>query len=340
MNGRSPMCRVLIISLLTVMASALMIGHGPSLTDDASGADLAFHSLAVSLFPGELTAKTTEDQLGAVTFGGNVTVEKPQVNRQVTVTLTASIDNGWPLGLSPQSVMFTNPGTHKFSTTVIVPPGTLADAKGAVTVIATAESRIWNEEASAIATVKVGQYVKANVTLLDGDKQTIDEGGTLIGKILINNTGNGQDTLIINISSGRNLLSSWDLPDPVMIPPGQYAEVTFDLTLKDDLDVGVGEDAIRIIVLKVISMQAQGQGGLYSKTITLSVHIMTFQGKIVENWWRYSLWGVGIGAAIGVPVYLWKRFRPGSKELEPHIPTGTLLPEKDPVAGALFSRDV
>ena len=88
-------------------------------SDDTAYADTPFHSLQISLFPAELTAKLTETELGAVTFGGNVTVEKPQAIAEVTVSLTAECGRGWPAVHSPQTMKFINPGTQRFQVTGI-----------------------------------------------------------------------------------------------------------------------------------------------------------------------------------------------------------------------------
>jgi hypothetical protein len=298
---------IVLVACATVMLLSLSTEVGV-LTEPAS-ADLPMHSLEVSLFPSELTAKPTEDALGAVTFGGNLTVEKPQGVERVTVTLSGSISSGWPLVITPQTIAFINPRTERFQATVIVPPGTLASAQGVLTVTAVAKSPIWDDEATAVATVRVDQYLKMNVTLLDVSDNVVEKGGTFIGKFRINNTGNGLDTFIVEIVKGNDLLQSWDLPDPLMIPPGQFAEVSFSLTLKDDLDVGVGEDAYRTFTLRVSSMYMQEHGGVYSKDIPLYVHIMTFTGKLVENWMTYILWIAATVVVVVTPLYLWRRFR-------------------------------
>ena len=96
--------------------------------------------LSPSLYPNQLQAKVTQAQLGAVTFGGNATVEKIQGIERVTVTLQAIVNTGWPVVLSPQTIAFINPGNQKFQVTVIVPPSTSSLLVGNVIVTGSAKA--------------------------------------------------------------------------------------------------------------------------------------------------------------------------------------------------------
>ena len=306
-----PVTTVKVVALLGSVVLLLMVSTftGVDLLIEPSSADLPMHSLEVSLYPGELTAKVTEDQLGAVTFGGNVTVEKPQGVERVTVTLSGSVSSGWPVAISPTTIAFINPRTQRFSATVIVPPATLASVQEVLTVTAIAKSPIWDDEATAIATVKVAQYIKANVTILEGSGEAVDKGETFVGKFRINNTGNGQDIFTVELVTGMKFIESMDMPDPVMIPPGQYADVTFSFTIKDDLDMGVGEASYQTFTLRISSTAMQEQGVAYTKNLPFYVKIMTFTGKIVENWLVITIWIAVTVVVVVTPLYLLRRFR-------------------------------
>ncbi|MCK5415614.1 MAG: hypothetical protein KAJ35_09560, partial [Thermoplasmata archaeon] len=203
--------------------------------DDTAYADSPVHSLEISLFPAELTARITQSQLGAVTFGGNVTIEKPQAVGRLTVTLSYECGREWPVRIHPQSIDFINPGTQSFQVTIMVPPGTPVSS-ATVTVNAHAESPLWEADESASATVRVGQFFKMNFRT-DADKYQTGEGLTVSGKLFINNSGNGEDSFRIEMENDPSAVSGFDVDEVVTMPPFTTLEVGFRVHISEDFDV-------------------------------------------------------------------------------------------------------
>jgi hypothetical protein len=250
--------------------------------------------LSVTLTPDQLEAKVTESQLGAVTFDGNVTVDKPQGVERVTVSLSGDTDKGWPISVSPQTIVFINLGTQRFSFTVIVAPATPV-SKAIGTVLAHGHSPIWDAEVSVSVHVNVRQYFKM---LFSTSSESFDSepGGTVAGILYVNNSGNGEDTFTLSIEDPPKELSRWSFePETVTVPSGRFAEVKFSLRIKEDMDVGMDGKEITVN-LKVQSMEANEKGLLYAKTLPVEIFIPGFEDHLIEEWPTYV--GLGVVATI------------------------------------------
>ena len=284
-----------ILALLTV---------GLTATDDASA--LPMHSLDVSLEPAQLDAKVTEGKEGSVTFGGNVSIDKQQGVERVTVSLTADCGNGWEAIVSPATMTFINPGTQRFSLTVVVPEGTPVSS-ATTTVYAHAESPIWEEDKSASTRVNVLQYFKLEVTaqqvLLEGEA-----GGTVMGKLLVNNSGNGDDNFAFSVEDAPKGVEKWHFnEEQLLIPRGLSAEVTYTLFIDEDLEVG--QDGLSMtVVFKVTSLVAEQAGIHVSKTYPITIYCQGWEEHLREEWPTYVSYGV-IAAAVIVPAWFLIRWR-------------------------------
>ncbi len=221
--------RTLLLGLALFGLSMLLI-QIDAVTDEVEAIPL--HSMEISLYPDELFAKITNQQLGAVTYGGNVTIEKPLGIDEVEVRLSADCTRGWPTVISPTTLVFTEAGTERFTVTVIVPPAT-PPVSGTVTATAVAHSQIWDETASAEVTASVLQYYQFKIWI-DGNTGEGEPGGTIGGTITIFNNGTGEDRFLISLESTPDMISHVDVDNSITIPSKFEVDVQFTLTISDD----------------------------------------------------------------------------------------------------------
>jgi len=231
--------------------------------------------LSLSLFPSALQAKVTQAQLGAVTFGGNATVEKMQGIERVTVTLTAVVNTGWPVVLSPQTIPFINPGTVKFQVTVIVPPATSSLLVGNVIVNGQAKAPLISPVvAAASAVVTVSQYFKLRIEAEQPLRQ-VKPGELTYNVVNVYNDGNGQDTFELEIENNENLvkkqftvlLGSTD----ITVQPMEYQPVRITVQTPQDWTIWTKE--MNTLSLKVSSSEARSKNELYSKAYPLFIYM-------------------------------------------------------------------
>jgi hypothetical protein len=305
--------RFLLLSCLIAVAFTMLIVGSKSIEYAEA---LPGHSMTVTLTPDELVAKVSETGLGAVTFGGNVTVEKPQGVERVTVTLTGDCDKGWPISLSRQTIPFINPGSESFSFTVIVPPATpVSQAIG--TVHAHAHSPIWDDDQTTTVRISVQQYFKMDLWT-SSESFDGEVGGSVAGKLFINNSGNGEDTFSISIVEAPDAIKRWKLSqDTISIPVGFYDDIRFTLDISDDLNVGM--DSMNIeVMLRVKSMAADERGLLYVKTYPVFIFFQGLEAQLYEEWPTYVGYGV-VASLIIVPVVFILRRRKRRREPIPDL---------------------
>lgn len=179
-----------------LVASLLLSGAASATPVDGTGADADGPSvgpipvLSLSLFPSQLQAQVSQSQLGAVTFGGNATVEQ-MFFMSSKVTLTAVVNTGWPVVLSPQTMEFTGSGTEQFQVTVIVPPATSALVTGNVIVTGQCKAPgLSPVVAAASAVVTVAPYYGGRIEAKSGNLD-VDSGEAAVLNVTIYNDGNG-----------------------------------------------------------------------------------------------------------------------------------------------------
>ncbi len=306
MRWRHP-STLLILAVALFVMSLVVIS-----TDDASA--LPMHSLHVSLFPEELGAKVTEDQMGAVTFGGNVTIEKQQGVERVTVTLDADTASGWPTVVSPQTMAFINPGTQQFQLNVIVPSGTPVSSTTS-TVYVHASSPIWEEDQTAIVRVYVLQYYKLDIWM-DQTMYESEPGESVMGRIYVNNSGNGEDTFAISVEKlPKGVRECRFDAEQQTVPHGLYGEFTFTILSDEDLEVGQDGNMLTVVV-KVKSLGAKDKGLLLVKSHPFYVYFPGWEQTLRDEWPTYVAYGVAV-AVVVVPTFLVIRWRRGRKREEP-----------------------
>jgi hypothetical protein len=120
--------RVTVLSMVLVMVAAFAL---PTVVpmETAEGAPNPIPILSLSLYPSSRTAFVTYNEGDTVSFDGNVTVDQmPYITSEVT--LTAVVNTGWSVILSQSSFTFKNPGTQRFTVSVIVPAGVDGNVTG------------------------------------------------------------------------------------------------------------------------------------------------------------------------------------------------------------------
>ena len=254
--------------------------------------------LSISLFPTQLGAKVTADQLGAVTFGGNVTVEQLRIMTS-KVTLTAVISTGWPVVISPSTIEFTGSGTERFTVTVIVPPGTSALITGNVIVVGTCKAPVLAPVvASAGAIVTVGPYYDIDI---DSDDPVITLSPGESGEVTIQvwNRGNGIAAVTASVGSAPQNMKFELSDETLIIDPEHFENLTVKITAKESVSRSNHEALIYFTV-------AEGQP-LYEENgtvFTIAIRIPSYASAIGYPVIVALVVLTSIGVAV---VVLWKK---------------------------------
>ncbi len=243
--------------------------------EEAEAAPNPIPILSLSLFPSQLQAKITQAQLGAVTFGGNATVEKMARVERVTVTLTAVVNTGWPVVISPSTMAFINPGTQRFQVTVIVPPSTSSLLTGNVIVTGNAKApALAPVVAAASAVVTVSQFFDLTIEAEQPLRQ-VKPGELTYNVINVYNEGNGQDTFELEIENNEKLvedqytvlLGSTD----ITVQQDEYQPVR--ITVQTPQQWTLYKKQMTQLVVKVTSSEARAKNLLYTKTYPLYLYM-------------------------------------------------------------------
>lgn len=296
---------VLLLIVLTLLCPVTIVcGSPPRPTGDEPGFDSGPVPVAsVSLDPSQVEAEVTQSQLGEAEFQGTVLVDQPEYLSS-DITLTATVNTGWPLTLSPQSAQITGPGSLDFTVTVQVPPATSSLRTGNVIVTASVKAPMLAPVlATASAIVTVSQYFKLRLEI-EEPMVSLERGEEDETEVLIYNDGNGQDTFSIDMET---------VPEGIRVSLDQS-----QMTVQQDehetvvLRVKVEEGAqggMHTIVVRARSMESQG---LYSKTYPINVRVETLtsdmsSGDVIA----YVGLGVITAAAAVIGV---RRFRARSRD--------------------------
>jgi hypothetical protein len=248
---------------ITVMTAALLLLC--PLISVVGLMDAAFNPvpvLTLSITPTELQAVVTPSQNGPVMFGGNATVEMLPF---MTVTVTLSASCQWPAILSPSTMTFEDSITQQFYVTVVVPPRTSSLMVGTLIVSGTAKAPgISIVTASANAVVTVRQYFGLVVSVLGGPFEGLHAGSTVTGRLAVNNTGNGLDSVTIDLLDPHGLISTRDMIRSVDIKQEESEEVLFTLHVNGSL--GPMANISREIAFVCTSTEARNMGLDFTQT--------------------------------------------------------------------------
>ncbi|RLF71236.1 MAG: hypothetical protein DRN35_02770 [Thermoplasmata archaeon] len=256
------------LGLLIVLSSiGFMV---PSADEKKEAAAIGPASVTLQLDEGKRTAQVAPGQSGIVTFSGSVNAIVPwQPNvQQCVVTLQGSTDAGWPVTISPSTVIFTRQDTKAkpFIATVKVPPETPYLQSGTVII----QGR-WSYVPGAIGgpvnpvtgIIDIDQFYRFTLNVKSPYVQ-VRPGSTLNFDIKIRNDGNGADVLSLRILNYDKLSKKdWvvQLGNPrIRVQSNQEEVVTLSIATEQRIYPWVNE--VTTIQIELISVQAQELGEL------------------------------------------------------------------------------
>ncbi len=297
---------------VSILAAALTLVLIATIPGDVTA--LPGHSMEVTITPEVADAKPTYTKLGVAEFWGNVTIDKPQGVERVTITLTAECDRGWPLSLSPETMVFINPRSQGFNLDIIVPPRTQV-CQGVATVRASASSPIWEEEQSAECRVNVLQYYRFE-TWTSYPSTFSDPGDAVSGRLIINNSGNGDDTFSITIEDPPEDIERWTLSQEVVtVAHSLYSEVRFTLYISEDWDVWWQGGSL-VITFVVTSEGAREDHILLRMRYPFYIMHQGVEDHVVNEWPTYVGYGVLATLVLAPTVFLvWRRRKRRNEDL-------------------------
>ena len=268
--------RAVSLALLVIVGSVLGFAlPGSIVAEEADAAPNPIPILSLSLFPSQLRATVTQSQLGAVTFSGNATVEKMPYLERVSVTLQAVVNTGWPVVISPQTMVFVQSGTQKFHLTVIVPPATSSLVSGSVIVTGTAKvTGLAPIVATAGGVVTVAQYYKLRIEA-ESPLREVKPGDITFNVVNIYNDGNGLDTFELEIENNKDLVEKqWTVllaSTDVGVAQDEYAIVK--ITAQSPQKWSVYSKEIETITIKVTSSEGRAKNMIYTKTYPIFIYL-------------------------------------------------------------------
>ena len=237
-------------------AALLLLGPVLSVVGLMDAAIYPVPIVTLTLTPTQLEAVVTPSQNGPVVFGGNASVEMLSF---LTVTVSLSASCLWPAIISPSTMTFDRSMTQKFSVTVVVPPRTSSLFVGTLLVSATAKAPgIALQTASASAVVTVRQYFGLEASVLGGPFEGVHAGGTVQGRLEVNNTGNGLDSVALDLLDPNGLISTCDMLRGVDIHQEESRVVPFTLYVNGSL--GPMSNLSREIAFVCTSTEAKDLG--------------------------------------------------------------------------------
>jgi len=222
--------------------------------------------LTLQLTPTQLQAHVTTTQNGPVMFGGNATVEAAFGIMTVTVTLSPSCI--WPAIISPSTMEFKEARPQPFHVTVVVPPRTSALEIGQLIVSGTAKAPgMPTATATANAVVTVAQYYMFELATRNDTLAGAAPGGTVAGRLTINNTGNGLDTFRIALEDPAGVVAHYSGRTHIDVQHEEGAAIDFSLTIASTAAYGKG--ATVGISFNVTSVEAGSAGIALSHELAL-----------------------------------------------------------------------
>lgn len=208
-------------------------------------------SLSISLSPPVREATVSESTMGQAEFNGTVTVNR-QADQNVTVQLTATVDNRWQVSIYPSTrFVFTNSSSQNFTVTVRVPEATPA-AAGILSIEAQSTGEGYDLRAGANATVTVRPYVRV---MMESNRPYIElaPGGTARFTIKVWNSGNAIGSFNISITNIQDLRSDgWNVTlsaaNVTGLAPGEPAYVNVTARAPRDWVLWTSEPTVIVLV--------------------------------------------------------------------------------------------
>jgi hypothetical protein len=274
-DGRTPFKATFLVAIFLVSGIFGYMLTPIPVVEEAEAAPNPIPVLSLALHPTNLQAKVTQSQLGAVAFGGNATVDKIQGIERVTVQLTAIVNTGWAVVVSPQTMVFVNPDTQRFMVSVIVPPATSSLLTGNVIVTGSAKAPgLAPVLSAATGVVTVAQYFKLRIEA-ESPLRQVKPGELTYNVVNVYNDGNGMDTFELEIENNEDLvkkqftvlLGSTD----ITVLQDEYQPVR--LTVQTPQTWTLYKKEMNTFIVKVTSSEARAKNLLYTKTYPLFIYM-------------------------------------------------------------------
>jgi len=215
-------------------------------------------ALTLGLTPPQQEAQVSESMKGTLTFDGKVKVDKLPVER-IVVSLTPSVDQGWPCSVSPSTIVITDTQDHTFGVTVVVPENSLSANSGVIKVDATGRGGGFTVTGTSQAIITVRPYYRVMIES-DTPYREISPGSQAFFSIKIWNYGNAVDTFELEIVNLKDLvndkwtvtLSTTQVP---RIPVAEYRVVK--ITAQSPRDWTIWKSKPSIVTIKATSVNAR-----------------------------------------------------------------------------------
>ncbi len=264
--------------LVIIMMAGMLAGPHiavPPVTEEAEAAANPIPIVSVLLTPGQMQAKVTDSQIGAVGFSGMVIVDKiPGIERMV-VTLRAVVNTGWPVVISPMTMPFVNPGSQQFQVVVIVPPSTSSQLIG--TVMVTGSGKVPGMApiiANANGVVTVAQFFKLRLEA-ESPLREVSPGDITYNLVNVYNDGNSMDTIQVEIENAKDLVKEgWTVllgSTDISVKSEEYIPVKVTVQTSQEWRLWARE--IYPIILKATSQEAKERNELYIKSYPVFVYM-------------------------------------------------------------------
>ncbi len=267
--------------LVIIMMAGMLAGPQlaiPSITEEADASANPIPIVSIQLTPSQMQAHITDSQIGAVSFAGIVTVDKIPAIERLIVTLTAGVDTGWPVVISPMTMPFVNPGTRQFQVTVVVPPSTSSLIIG--TVMVTGSAKVTGMApiiSTANGVVTVAQFFKLRLET-ESPLREVSPGDVTYNLVNVFNDGNSIDTIEVEIENIKELVDAeWTVllgSTDVSVKADEYVPVK--VTVQTSQEWRLWAKEIYPIILKATSMEAKERNEMYIKSYPVFVYMKGF----------------------------------------------------------------
>jgi len=242
------------VILMTLVLAASSIQAGPT----TPPTPMQFKpTLVISTFsPPDQNVSVTADNGATASYSAKVTATKPP-GLTMTVTLVASCAAGFPAAVTPNSIVFTQPGTVSITINVVVPARSQMITGTRVEVDATATYIGGSAYAVSSGSLGVKQYydIAATASVVKGS------GNPQKFQITVQNKGNGNDTFSLDIVDRSSLEKDgfrFDFSKTMLNDITPDENVTVNLEVSYGVATPTGKREVKV---KVSSLNSTKSGG-------------------------------------------------------------------------------
>lgn len=267
----------------------------------------------LSVSPTHVEAVVTPSNNAVVRFTGWAEVDLGEWD-EATLSLTASVDQGWAASLAPNAMVFTSGDRQDFNVTIVVPAASSAAIPGSLRVDGRLRAGSMLSSSTAQTIVTVRPYYNLSVESDNPEKELgIDGVGVL--KVKVWNRGNGVDSYNVKVENLDQLKEAgWD----VIVEADTILRVTSDdlrilkITVRAPNDWSVYENNLATIKLKISSVNAADREENVSARYTMVVRERGFNMPCLIS-------AIAVSAVIIVAAVAAVMYRKGGKNKEKSV---------------------